>query len=650
MPAEQIHRKAAELGKLVVRMTAVAGSGHPSSGLSLAHLVTELMYRQMRYDPANPWHPTADRLVLSQGHAVPIVYAAYADLNGAVGLRPEEAWRLTPADVDTLREHTGVLDGHPNPAEGFPFFDAATGSLGMGLSVAAGLALAARLDGSDRRVYAIIGDGESREGQIWEAVDFIVDQQLSRVCMIFNANGAGQNGPVSPQQNAERLTAKLRGFGVEAHEIDGHDPQAIADLLGRLGGSQHPVAIVARTVKGWGVDALVQGNQHGKPLKPDVVHQACTDLDRAAGGNGQVDLGRPPLPAEPKTPAARPDPQAVDWPGLDAVCNGAGLGAGLAKGKLATRQVYGATLKAAGDLLPQVVVLDGDVGNSTFANLFAAAHPQRFFECKIAEQNMVSAAVGLAAGGYIPFVNSFAKFLVRGYDQVDLAAISRAGIKLVGSHAGITPASDGPSQMALCDLAFFRAFTGVRGDDRQNPLCWVYQPADAYAAYHCTRLMIEQPGMAYMRTHRPPVPMLYDADTAFEPGGFHVLASGGDVTLVTGGYLVHKCLTVRDLLARQDVAAGVIDAYSLPLQREALRHVLRKAGGPVLVVEDNFAGGLVSEVAEIAAETADIRVHGLCVQRMPKSARSEDQILEYCGVGPAQIADHAMALLQQPVR
>ena len=646
--AAQIHQKAAELGKLVVQMTSAAGSGHPSSALSLAHLTTYLMYRQMRHNPDNPWHPTADRLVLSEGHAVPIIYAAYADLKGAVGHDHETAQPLQPSDIDTLRMHTGVLDGHPNPAEGFPFFDAATGSLGQGLSVAAGLALAARLDQSERRVYVLIGDGESREGQIWEAVDFLVDHALNNVCAIFNANGQGQAADVSPQQSAERLAAKLRAFGCEVLEIDGHDPAAIEAAFAQVGQTKQPLAIIARTVKGWGVDALQKGNWHGKPLKQTDLPAAIKSLDRAAGGNGQVELARPTLPAEPTaTPRSRPDPSTVPWPSFAEAMRSGGFEAALDKGRLATRQAYGAALKVAGDLLPHVVVLDGDVSNSTFANIFAKAHPQRFFESKIAEQNMVSVAVGLAAAGFIPVVNSFAKFIARAYDQIELASVSRANIKLVGSHAGITPASDGPSQMALADVAYFRAYAGVCGDDRESPLCWFYQPADAVAAYACTRLLLEQQGMCYMRTHRPAVPLIYDSQTKFEPGGFHVLAGGSDLTLVGAGYTVHIARQVLDLLARQNIQAALIDVYSLPIDAERLLEALQRAGGPVLAVEDNYAGGVGAAVAEVAARNGRIVVDTLCCQRIPKSARSEPEILDYCGVSPAQIADYALAMLRR---
>ncbi len=649
--AAAVHQKAAQLGKLVVRMTAKAGSGHPSSGLSLAHIVTHLMYRQMRWDPADPWHPTADRLVLSEGHAVPIIYAALADLGATVGRDKSSAFRLTPNEVDQLRARDSVLDGHPNPAEGVPFFDAATGSLGQGLSVGAGLALAARLDGSDRRVYVLIGDGESREGQVWEAADFIADRGLNNVCAVFNANGQGQAGPVSAQQSAKRLVAKLKAFGWKTAEIDGHDPEAIARAFRSVGKSAQPLAIVARTVKGWGVDELQTGNWHGKPLAEADLDAADASLDRTVAAVAAISYdGR--LPAVPRPPAVatpnRRDPRDVVWPSFAEALEAAGLGSVLSKGKVATRRAYGAALRAAGGLVPQVVVLDGDVSNSTFSELFAAAFPDRFFECKIAEQNMVSMAAGLAAAGFIPFVNTFAKFISRATDQIEMASISRANVKIVGSHAGISLAADGPSQMGLLDVAFFRALGTVRGDDRDSPLCWLFHPADGVAAYHCTRLMLAQPGMCYMRTHRPDMPLLYAPETRFEPGGFQVLGGGDDLAIVTAGYMVHAARQAVALLARQNIRATLIDAYSLPVDGPRLVEALQRAGGHALVVEDNYGGGLGAAVAEVAARMGTLRVATLHCQRIPKSARTTEEILEYCGVGAAQIADHATALLKWP--
>ncbi len=644
--AGAIHRKAAELGKLAVRMTTKAGSGHPSSALSLAHITAVLMYDQMRWDPADPWAPGGDRLVLSEGHAVPIMYAALADLGGVVGKDKASATKLVEGDVDQLRARSSFLDGHPNPAEGVPFFDAATGSLGQGLSVAAGLALAAKLDGSERRVYCIIGDGESREGQIWEAADFIMDHQLDNVCAIFNANGQGQAADVSPQQSADALAAKLTAFGWTVVEIDGHDPDAIAGAFDKFPGDK-PLAIVAKTVKGWGVEALLKGNWHGKPLPESEVAGASASLDKAvAAHQGSDDVGPPP-PVPAGGTFSRVDVREVEWPSFADAMESGGLADRVKKGKLATRRAYGAALKVAGDLIPQVVALDGDVSNSTFADLLAKAHPDRFYECKIAEQNMVSAAAGLAAAGCIPFVNSFAKFISRGYDQVEMANISRANMKIVGSHAGVSLAADGPSQMGLLDVAFFASFASVRGDDRESPLCWFYHPADAVAAYKCTQLMVRHPGMCYMRTHRPDTGLIYDDNATFEPRGFNVLSNGDELALLASGYMVHEARKAVDMLAKQNIRAALIDTYCLPIDAERLVETLQRCGGVALTVEDNYGGGFGSAIAQIAARSGKIRVETLHCQRIPKSTLTPDEALDYVGVAAPQIADHALGLLRR---
>ncbi len=401
---QSIEADAVKLGKMTVEMTTRAGSGHPSSGLALAHLVVALLYKHMKWDPQDPWNPNNDRLVLSEGHAVPVVYAALCDMGAVVGKSKADARKLTPADAPTLREIGSLLDGHPNPAEGMPFFDAATGSLGQGLSVAAGLGLAARLRGIDKRIYCIIGDGESREGQIWEAADFVVDNDLTSVIPIFNCNGQGQADYVSKQQSVDVLAAKLSAYGFAVEVINGNDPDAVLRALQCAAAADGPMAIVARTEKGWGVAALKDKSNHGKPLPASDLAQAESDLDAV--------LASQRIPAEPKlamTPSA-PAAQAKALPagdikimpfeeGIEFV----GLTGALNKGKLATRRAYGAALAALGKADERVVALDGDVSNSTFSIFFHKKFPDRFFECKIAEQNMISAAAGLAAAGYIPF-------------------------------------------------------------------------------------------------------------------------------------------------------------------------------------------------------------------------------------------------------
>ncbi|RMF85032.1 MAG: transketolase, partial [Planctomycetota bacterium] len=337
------------------------------------------------------------------------------------------------------------------------------------------------------------------------------------------------------------------------------------------------------------------------------------------------------------------------WPPLAEALASAGLADALKKGKLATRRAYGAALKVAGDLVPQVCALDGDVSNSTFSNIFAAAHPDRFYECKIAEQNMVSAAAGLAAAGMIPFANTFAKFFARAYDQIELALISRANIKLVGSHAGISPCADGPSQMALADVAYFRSFGSVPGDDRRSPVCWQFQPADAHAAYKLTQRMIALEGPCYMRTHRPDVPLLYDDDADFAPGGMNTLRTGEDVALISAGFALHTALIAADLLAKQGIRAAVIDAYSLPLDGQRMIEAVQRSGGVALSVEDNYGGGLGGAVAEAVADHGGgLRAKSLVCRRIPKSARTPDEEFEYCGVSAAQVADHALAFLKRP--
>lgn len=636
------HTKAVELGKLVLQMTTAAGSGHPSSALALTHLIVELMYRRMRYDLDNPWDRGNDRLVLSIGHAVPIVYAAYANLGGVVGKTPEDAHKLTVDDLASLRELHSVLDGHPNPAEGFHFFDAATGSLGQGLSVAAGLAAAARLDGIDKRIYCIIGDGESREGQVWEAMDFIVDHKLTGVCAIFSCNGHGQAAAVSHQQSADAIAQKAQAFGWHVIEIDGHDPEAITAAFDEAAKATKPAAIVARTVKGWGVASMLGKNYHGKPVPADELERAILELEEAGAtlGPGAGGAGRP----EP--PVAAPDAAKgeIKLPPFAEAMDKAGLSAKVEAGKLATRVAYGAALMALGSADERIVAVDGDVSNSTFANKFAQTFPKRFFEGKIAEQNMVSAGVGLAAGGKIPFVSSFAKFLARAVDQIDMAVIGRANIKLVGSHAGVSLGADGPSQMSVSDMAYFRSLTqvnnGVGGIG-----CHIFHPAEAVSAYRCCELMANVDGLCFLRTHRPDAVFLYDESERFELRGCKQLREGTALTLASSGYMLHTVLEAAARLGEQGVSCTVFDCYTLPLDAAPILDAAGTSGGVILCVEDNYIGGLHAELAEAAAERGDVRVIGMTANRIPKSAKSAAEVFDYVGVGVKQVVAKAKGLI-----
>lgn len=635
-----IHAKAVDLIKLALEMTSEAGSGHPTSAASLAHLTAVLMYQHMRFDPAEPDAPAADRLVISEGHACPIIYAAAADLGIAIET-PEGRRPMTRDDALSLREIDSPVDGHPNPAEGFPFFPAATGSLGQGLSVAAGLALASRLNGIPNRVFCLIGDGEAREGQIIEALDFLIDLRLQAVCPIFNCNGLGQSTTVSPQQSPESLAARLLGTGFDVRVIDGHDPTAIRDVLEAHAAAEAtdapPVAVIARTQKGWGFDEVLDGKVHGKAVPADRVGDALAELDAKAAQLGAAwntgDVERLPLLKFTKTEAEITSPP----PSLGEAAAHFDQASLLDKGKLSPRKAFGLALRALGRANPDTVVLDGDVRNSTYSEMFSN-DPHlctRLFQGKIAEQNMVSCAAGLTAGGKTAFVATFGKFLVRAYDQTEMALISRAPLKLVGSHAGASVAADGPSQMALSDVAFFRALTTV--EENGEPLVHLLNPADAHAAYGLTLAMAEHPGACYLRTMRPTVPMLYDDQTAFHLRGHHLLAEGDALLIVATGYMVHEALKAVDKLHAQNVRPTLVDLYALPPDADALVDLARQNGGRVLTVEDNYGGSFGSAVADVLAAAGDsAAVKQMHVRRLPKSGRSPDDLLDWLGLS----ADH----------
>jgi len=642
---KDLDRKVIKLGKQIVNMCTAAGSGHPSSALSLLHLTVALMYRVMRYDPKDPWHTGSDRLVLSEGHAVPVIYAAYCDLGGVAGtrIRPVE---LKFDDALTLRDEDSLLDGHPNPAIGFPFFDAATGSLGQGISVSAGLAAAARLDGSDKKIFCLCGDGESREGQVWEGLDFVVDQKLTAVHVIFNCNGQAQSDYVSRQQSADVLAGKLTAFGFDVRIIDGHNWDELFEAL-RATPAEKPLAVIAKTVKGWGVNELQKHTYHGKPLTEDQLPAAMADLDAKAAELGVADVAD--VPAVELTA-----PRGISRPGGGPISAGNfsdamktyGMEKGLEARKLATRRAYGVALAALGGD-QRVVAMDGDVKNSTFAEIFAKAHPERYFEARIAEQNMISTAVGLSASGRIPFVSSFAKFLVRSYDQLEMAAISNANIKLCGSHVGVSLAADGPSQMGLPDLAYMRSFAHSRRVDGA-PAIRVFCPSDAVSAFKLTELMANTNGICYMRTHRPDVDFIYEETEEFTVGGFKHLVDGEDIVIVASGYMVHIARKALPLLEEAGLSASLIDAYSIPLGTDEILRIGDDCRGQILVVEDNYLGGFADEISAAAA-TSDlgVTVRALYVESVPKSAKTPEDILKQLHLTAQDIATAAQEMFDR---
>ncbi len=646
-----IHAKAIELTKLSYEMTAASGSGHPTTAASLSHLVSVLMYSHMRYEPSNPAHPSSDRLVLSEGHAVPIVYAACADLGVMIGKDPQNLRPMTRDDAMTLRAIDSMIDGHPNPIEGFPFFDAATGSLGQGLSVAAGIAAGAKVDQIDRRIFCIIGDGESREGQIWEAIDFLRDHGLSAVCPIFNCNEYAQSDKVSPQQTAQTTTKKLEAAGYKVLVIDGHNPTEIQEAFRTHAQTMHdpdaaPVAIVANTVKGWGSASSQGHGHHGKPATGDDLAKALEELDQtgrqvgaAADEQLKIDLMSPKKPDAPKIEAAMSFPEAAKKYGFDSA---------LEKGKMATRRAYGVALQALGHADSRVVALDADVKNSSFAIDFyndKELNP-RFFECRIAEQNMYSVAAGLSAAGKVPFASTFAKFVTRGYDQIEMAVNSGANLKIVGSHAGITLAADGPSQMSLPDIAWFRSFANTT-NHKGVPCFYLLQPSDAYQAYALTLAMAGHDGPCYMRTVRGDVEFLYGENDTFNLGGHEVLSQGRDLLIVASGYMVHEANRALEQLDAQGVDATLVDLYSIPFDTDAILDLANKNNGMILTLEDNYSGGIGSAVADAASlDGGGFTVNQMYVRKIPKSGRTTDDVLNYTGLSAKHVVLRAMQMLQ----
>lgn len=588
-----------------IRATTAAGSGHPTSCCSAADLVAALFFDAMRLDPKNPQAPGTDRFVMSKGHAAPLLYAAWA-----------EAGALPVDDLVTLRRIGSLLEGHPTPR--LPVVDVATGSLGQGLSNGVGMALAARLDGSDRRVFVLVGDGESAEGSIWEAAALAGHYGLDGLVAIFDINRLGQSQATMLGHDLDAYRRRLSAFGWRVITIDGHDMRQVTSALRRARrGRGRPTAILARTLKGKGIPGIEdQDGWHGKPLKEAEAAQAIARLE------AQLNGAEPPRLRRPRRAGAPPEEPRELQP-LPSSSYKVGE-------EVATRVAYGEALARLGKLNPAVVALDGDVKNSTYAEKFMEACPDRFFEAFIAEQNMAGMAVGLASAGKIPFASTFACFLTRAFDQIRMAGISRANIKLAGSHAGVSIGEDGPSQMGLEDLAMMRAV----------PEAVILYPADAVTAERCVELAARHRGIVYIRTTRPKTPVLYGPDEPFAVGGLKVLRAGpaDRATVVAAGVTVPEALTAYAELAKEGIAVRVIDLYSVkPLDREALLRAARETRNTLVTVEDHYAEGGLGDAVLDAVGAEGIRVHKLAVRELPRSGRPAE-LLERYGISARHIA------------
>ena len=609
-----LHNIATQLRIDSVRSTTAAGSGHPTTCLSAADIIAALFFAEMRFDPKDPQHPEADRFVLSKGHAAPILYAAWA----AAGAFPRD-------EVLKLRELTSDLEGHPTPR--LPFVDVATGSLGQGLAAGVGIALNARRIDSDYRTYVLLGDGESAEGSVWEAAQVGAFHHLDNLCAITDVNGLGQSRATQWERDANAFVVRWKAFGWHTISIDGHDMGQVIDALAEARATTgKPTMIVARTLKGKGC-SIFEGkeNWHGKALKPGAeADQAIAELE------AQYIKTTDPTPTIPKPERRRSEGKLPDFvAAMPAPAYKLG-------DSVATREAYGTALASLGSIDRRIVALDSDVKNSTFSERFEKVHPDRFYQTFIAEQVMIGAAMGLAARGAIAFPSSFACFLERGSDFIRMAGISMLNVKLAGSHAGVSIGEDGPSQMALEDLAMARSV----------PNCTVFYPSDAVSAERLLALSAATPGPVYMRTSRPKTPVIYDTKETFVVGGSKTLReSSRDVATVVGaGVTLFEALKAHDLLAAEGISIRVIDAYCLqPIDRAGLIAAGKASGGCIITVEDHYAnGGLGDAVAE-AVGSEGFRLVRLAVREIPRSG-PPDVLIDRFGISARAIVEKVKSL------
>jgi transketolase len=593
-----------------VRCSGTANSGHPTSSMSAADLMAVLIDKHLRYDFSDPANPANDHLIFSKGHASPLLYAIYK----AVGAVTEE-------ELATYRQFGSRLEGHPTPI--LPWVDVATGSLGQGLPIAVGVALAARrLDRLDYRAWVLCGDSEMAEGSMWEAFEAASYWGLDNLCAIIDVNRLGQSGPTRLGWDVDAYGARLEAFGWEVQEIDGHDPAAIdAAYEHALATTGRPTVIVARTKKGKGVKAVEdQEGAHGKAV-PDWEEA----IEELGGDRGiQVEVNPPPSGA---TPHRFEVDEGAELPSYE-----------LGK-EVATRKAFGEVLAALGNARGDVIALDGEVSNSTYSEIFRDAHPERYVECYIAECQLVATAVGLQVRHWQPWASTFAAFWSRAYDFVRMAAVSRAQLCIVGSHAGVSIGEDGPSQMALEDLAAFRAVHSSV----------VLYPCDANQTAKLVEAMADASGIRYLRTTRGATPVIYGPDESFAIGGAKIVRQSDDdaVCLVGAGITLHEAVKAADALGADGISARVVDAYSVkPIDAATLRAAAAASDNKVVVAEDHWPeGGLGDAVTQVFADVdTHTRVVCLAVSDMPTSGKPAE-LLAAAGIDAESIAAAARKLV-----
>lgn len=614
------HELAQQLRVDSIRSTTQAGSGHPTSSMSAADLMAVLMSKYLHYDFDNPDEVNNDHFILSKGHAAPLLYAMYKAANA-----------ISDTEMMTLRQFGSRIQGHPVPI--LPWVEVATGSLGQGLGVGVGIALAGKyLDKLPYKVWVLLGDSETAEGSVWEAFDRAAYYNLNNVIAIIDVNRLGQRGQTELGWNTYAYVERSRAFGWHAIAIDGHDLNQIDRAFGEaMTIHDRPTVIVAQTIKGKGVSWIENINgYHGTAFKPDQAQQAINEL----GGERHITIQ-----------VQKPEPQ-----GLSDTPKSVSLPSYHLEDSISTRKAYGEALRSLGDARSDVVALDAEVSNSTYAKDFAQAYPERYFEMFIAEQQMVASAVGLQVRNYKPFASTFAAFLSRAYDFVRMAAVSRANLKLVGSHAGVSIGEDGPSQMALEDIASLRAVWNST----------ILYPSDGNQTAKLVAEMADRSGIVYLRTTRMNTPVLYHPDETFPIGGSKVLRSSDQdqMTLIGAGVTLYEALKAYDRLKNEGITARVIDLYSIkPIDTKMLYQAAQDTNGNLIVVEDHWIeGGIGSAVAQAFNGTMTtppytgpaLRTINLAVRDLPGSGQPEE-LLHAAKIDADAIVEAARVLLKHPL-
>jgi transketolase len=575
-----------------IEATTAAGSGHPTSCCSAADVMAALFFGHMRFDPKNPHYYNNDRFILSKGHAAPLLYATWAEL----GLFPVD-------DLLKLRRIDSDLEGHPTPR--LSFADVATGSLGQGLSVGVGMALCARLDKLDYRTYVLMGDGEIAEGAVWEAASLAGVNKLNNLVGIVDVNRLGQSQETAFGHDLDTYKRRFEAFGWRTEEIDGHDLDEIMEVLAAVGLGHQPLVILAKTLKGAGISFIQdKENWHGKPLSKEEAERAIAELKPSAKSGLGVQIPAPTqLPApNNQAPGSYPSPNYKQGD------------------MVATREAFGSALLRIGEVDPRVVALDGDTKNSTYSDKFYKKFPERFTECFIAEQNLVGVATGFGTRGKVPFASTFACFFARAFDQIRVAGISMANLKLTGSHVGVSIGEDGPSQMGLEDIAAMRAIQGSV----------VLYPSDAVSTEKLVDQMAANKGIFFLRTSRPKAAVIYNNDEQFPIGGAKLLRQGDKATVVAAGVTLTEALKAADMLKAEGININVIDCYSVkPLGKDVIRSAAQKTNNTVITVEDHYPEGGIGDAVAGELSIDGIKVHKLAVRELPHSGKAEELLAKY---------------------